>query len=152
VDRGPLSSIVQIQIFTGTSKEPITLVQGDGVIVSTPTGSTAYSLAAGGSMCHPIIPAMLMTPICPHSLSFRSILVPDSSTLRLKVPNDSRNTAWVSFDGRHAFELKQGDSIICRMSEYPVPAIVRSQDEDDWVMMLKTALHWNLRGEQKPFL
>ncbi|KAF7816813.1 NAD kinase 2, chloroplastic-like [Senna tora] len=60
-------------------------VQGDGVIVATPTGSTAYSTAAGGSMVHPNVPCMLFTPICPHSLSFRPVILPDSARLVLKV-------------------------------------------------------------------
>ncbi|CAA3014075.1 NAD kinase 2, chloroplastic [Olea europaea subsp. europaea] len=63
----------------------ITKVQGDGVIVATPTGSTAYSTAAGGSMVHPNVPCMLFTPICPHSLSFRPVILPDSARLELKV-------------------------------------------------------------------
>lgn len=64
----------------------ITSVQGDGLIISTPTGSTAYAVAAGASMIHPSVPAIMVTPICPHSLSFRPIVVP--AGVELKVGNN----------------------------------------------------------------
>jgi hypothetical protein len=61
------------------------LLQGDGLIIGTPTGSTAYSLAAGGSMVHPQVPCILFTPICPHSLSFRPLMFPDYCQLCIQV-------------------------------------------------------------------
>ena len=85
----------------------MTTVQGDGLTISTPTGSTAYSLSAGGSLVHPEIPAILITPIAPHTLSFRPMLLPDSMEVRVCVPFNSRSTAWVSFDGRGRVELKR---------------------------------------------
>lgn len=60
-------------------------VQADGVLLATPTGSTAYSVAAGGSMVHPNVPCILFTPICPHSLSFRPVILPDSAEIELRV-------------------------------------------------------------------
>lgn len=80
-----------------------TTVQADGVCIATPTGSTAYNLAAGGSLCHPENPVMLLTAICAHTLSFRPIILPDSIVLRLGVPYDSRSSSWASFDGRERF-------------------------------------------------
>lgn len=85
--------------------EHLTTVLADGICIATPTGSTAYSLAAGGSLCHPEIPAMLVTPICAHSLTFRPLVLPDSIVLRVGVPYDARTTAWASFDGRQRVEL-----------------------------------------------
>ena len=64
-------------------------------------------LSAGGSLVHPEIPAILITPICPHTLSFRPMLLPDSMELRICVPYNSRSTAWASFDGRGRVELKR---------------------------------------------
>jgi hypothetical protein len=64
-------------------------------------------LSAGGSLVHPEIPALLITPICPHTLSFRPMLLPDSMELRICVPFNSRSTAWASFDGRGRVELKR---------------------------------------------
>jgi NAD+ kinase len=85
----------------------MTTAQADGLCISTPTGSTAYSLSAGGSLVHPEIPAILISPICPHTLSFRPMLLPDSMELRIAVPYNSRSTAWASFDGRGRVELKR---------------------------------------------
>lgn len=90
-----------IEVF-GDS-DHFTTVQADGVCIATPTGSTAYNLAAGGSLCHPENPVMLLTAICAHTLSFRPIILPDSIVLRLGVPYDSRSSSWASFDGRERF-------------------------------------------------
>jgi NAD+ kinase len=78
----------------------LTTVQADGICVATPTGSTAYNLAAGGSLCHPENPVILVTAICAHTLSFRPIVLPDTMVLRLAVPYDARSSSWASFDGR----------------------------------------------------
>ena len=82
IDRGPSPYLSNIDLYL--DGKLITSVQGDGLIVSTPTGSTAYAVAAGASMIHPSVPAIMVTPICPHSLSFRPIVVP--AGVELKVP------------------------------------------------------------------
>lgn len=98
IDRGPAPYLAIVDI--DCDNQYLTTMQGDGIIFATPTGSTAYSLAAGGSMVHPAVPAILLTPICAHTLSFRPLLLPDSSVLVGTVPEDSRSTSWVSFDGK----------------------------------------------------
>ncbi|XP_044004687.1 NAD kinase-like isoform X3 [Aphidius gifuensis] len=107
IDRGPSPYLSNIDLFI--DGKHVTSVQGDGLIVSTPTGSTAYAVAAGASMIHPSVPAIMITPICPHSLSFRPIVVPAGVELKISVSPDSRNTSWVSFDGRNRQELFHGD-------------------------------------------
>ena len=87
IDRGPSPYLSNIDLYL--DGKLITSVQGDGLIVSTPTGSTAYAVAAGASMIHPSVPAIMVTPICPHSLSFRPIVVP--AGVELKV-NKKRHT------------------------------------------------------------
>ena len=84
--------------------EHFTTVQADGVCVATPTGSTAYNLAAGGSLCHPENPVILVTAICAHTLSFRPIILPDTIVLRVGVPYDARTSSWASFDGRERYD------------------------------------------------
>lgn len=98
VDRGPNPTMSSIEIFG--DDEHFTTVQADGVCVATPTGSTAYNLAAGGSLCHPENPVILVTAICAHTLSFRPIILPDTIVLRIGVPYDARTPSWASFDGR----------------------------------------------------
>ena len=71
------------------------------------TSLTQFQLSAGGSLVHPEIPAILITPLCPHTLSFRPMLLPDTMELRICVPFNSRSTAWASFDGRGRVELKR---------------------------------------------
>lgn len=107
IDRGPSPYLSNIDLFL--DGKHITSVQGDGLIISTPTGSTAYSGSAGGSMVHPSVPCIMVTPICPHSLSFRPIVVPAGVELKISISPDSRNTSWVSFDGRNHQQLLHGD-------------------------------------------
>lgn len=110
VDRGPSPYLSNVNLYI--DGKYITTVQGDGLIVSTPTGSTAYAVAAGASMIHPSVPAIMITPICPHSLSFRPIVVPAGVELKICVSPDSRNSAWVSFDGRNRQEIEVGHRFV----------------------------------------
>jgi NAD+ kinase len=147
IDRGPSPYLSNIDLFL--DGKHITSVQGDGLIVSTPTGSTAYAVAAGASMIHPSVPAIMVTPICPHSLSFRPIVVPAGVELKISVSPDSRNTSWVSFDGRNRQELLHGDSLRVTTSIYPVPSICAQDQISDWFDSLAECLHWNVRKRQK---
>jgi NAD+ kinase len=165
----------------------MTTVQGDGLTISTPTGSTAYSvrimsfvmhiqltlfqLSAGGSLVHPEIPAILITPIAPHTLSFRPMLLPDSMEVRVCVPFNSRSTAWVSFDGRGRVELKrawailtcwylsltqalitEGDHIKVTASKFPIPTVCADKQSTDWFHAISRTLKWNERERQKSFV
>ena len=128
----------------------VTKVQADGVMLATTTGSTAYSVAAGGSMVHPNVPAILFTPICPHSLSFRPVVLPDYAELELRVAGDMRSTAFVCFDGKGRQELARGDAVRVRMSTHPVPTISKADSTNDWFDTLNRCFGWNERLEQKP--
>lgn len=150
VDRGPSPYLSNIDLYI--EGQYITSVQGDGLIISTPTGSTAYAVAAGASMVHPSVPAIMITPICPHSLSFRPIVVPAGVEVKIMVSPEGRHTAWVSFDGRNRRELKQGDVLRITTAVYPVPCICREDQISDWFHCLSTCMHWNVRHRQKPFI
>ncbi|XP_011148633.1 NAD kinase isoform X2 [Harpegnathos saltator] len=147
VDRGPSPYLSNIDLFI--DGKHVTSVQGDGLIVSTPTGSTAYAVAAGASMMHPSVPAIMITPICPHSLSFRPIVVPAGVELKIMANNQARSTACVSFDGRNQQELCVGDSLKVTTSIYPVPSICATDQITDWFDSLAECLHWNVRKRQK---
>lgn len=147
VDRGSNPYLCKIECYERSRL--ITKVQADGVIVATPTGSTAYSTAAGGSMVHPNVPCMLFTPICPHSLSFRPVILPDSALLELKVPDEARSNAWVSFDGKKRQQLCKGESMRISMSEFPMPTVNKHDQTEDWFGSLSRCFGWNQRIEQR---
>lgn len=142
IDRGPSPYVSNLELYA--DDELLTVVQADGCIFSTPTGSTAYSLSAGGSLMHPSIPGILLTPICPHTLSFRPMVLSDSLLLRIAVPNTSRSTAYCSFDGKGRVELRQGDYVTVEASQYPFPTVVSGNGE--WFTSVQRALRWNTRG------
>ncbi|XP_019851699.1 PREDICTED: NAD kinase-like isoform X1 [Amphimedon queenslandica] len=147
VDRGPSPYLTNLELCC--NGRPMTSVQGDGIIIATPTGSTAYSLAAGASMVHPSVPCMLISPICPHSLSFRSIVIPAGVEISVTVATESRNSAWVSFDGRNRQEIFQGDCVVVTTSSCPVPSVNNTGHVTDWFDSLAECLHWNIRKQQK---
>ncbi|GAM39431.1 NAD kinase [Talaromyces pinophilus] len=142
IDRGPSPYVSNLELYG--DNELLTVVQADGCIFSTPTGSTAYSLSAGGSLIHPSIPGILLTPICPHTLSFRPMVLSDTMLLRIAVPNLSRSTAYCSFDGKGRIELRQGDYVTVEASQYPFPTVVSGGGE--WFESVRRALRWNVRG------
>jgi NAD+ kinase len=126
-------------------------------------------LSAGGSLVHPEIPALLITPICPHTLSFRPMLLPDTMELRICVPFNSRTTAWASFDGRGRVELKratlihilidtdltialEGDHIKVTASKFPFPTVCADNQSTDWFQAISRTLRWNERERQKSFV
>jgi NAD+ kinase len=91
--------------------------KADGLIISTPTGSTAYSLSAGGPIIFPSVPAICITPICPHMLTNRPVLVPATSVIRVisRAPDDS---VFLTIDGQVGNPIREGDTLVCRSSDY----------------------------------
>ncbi|KAI0438046.1 ATP-NAD kinase-like domain-containing protein [Xylaria telfairii] len=148
IDRGPNPTLANIEVFG--DDEHFTSVLADGICVSTPTGSTAYNLAAGGSLCHPENPVMLVTAICAHTLSFRPIILPDTIVLRLGVPYDARTSSWASFDGRKRIELQPGDYVTISASRFPFASVQpQGRRSEDWVNSISGKLGWNTRQRQK---
>lgn len=153
LERGSSPYLSNIECYV--DDEFVTTVSADGLIIATPTGSTAYSLSAGGSIVHPGVPALLLTPICPHSLSFRPLILPDAAVITLKVPMDSRGSAWASVDGRNRREVSRGQTITISASQHGFPSIVRVDDgstrRSTWFRELAECLSWNLREKQRAF-
>ncbi|KAI1385100.1 ATP-NAD kinase [Hypoxylon trugodes] len=148
IDRGPSPYVSNLELYG--DNELLTVVQADGCIFSTPTGSTAYSLSAGGSLVSPDLPAILLTPICPHTLSFRPMVLSDTMLLRVSIPRNSRATAYCAFDGKGRLELKQGDCVTITASQYPLPTVMRTGTE--WFDSVSRTLQWNTRAAtQKGF-
>jgi len=146
VDRGATPYMCHLDLYI--QNKQVTVVQGDGLIISTPTGSTAYAAAAGASMVHPNVPAIIVAPICPHSLSFRPIVVPAGVEIKIKVSPDARDTAWVSFDGRNRRCFDKNDALIISTSRFPLPSICYNDPISDWFDGLAGCLHWNVRKSQ----
>ena len=94
---------------------------GDGMILSTPLGSTAYNLAAGGALLHPEIEAVILTPLCPHTLSLRPLVVPAAGVLNLKVEGD--DSLSLTMDGEGTTELQGGDSVEIREASTPLTLV-----------------------------
>lgn len=127
--------------------EFLTDVVADGLIVSTPTGSTAYNLSAGGPIVHPAVDSMMFTPICPRSLSFRPAILPASVTLKVRLTNYSRGLAEVSIDGRDWYILRKGEYCRIRQSPYFVPCVNRLSRGVAWVRDIREMLKWNMNFE-----
>lgn len=145
LDRGPSPYVSNLELHG--DNHLITIIQADGVIISTPTGSTAYSLSAGGPLTHPSIPGILLTPICPHTLSFRPMVLSDTLLLRLVVPKHSRGGAYASFDGKGRVELRRGDEVRVEVGRYPFPTVVGEGGTGaEWFESVRRALRWNTRG------
>lgn len=145
IDRGPSPYVSNLELYGDTHL--LTIIQADGCIISTPTGSTAYSLSAGGPLTHPSIPGILLTPICPHTLSFRPMVLSDTLCLRICVPPGSRSTAYASFDGKGRVELRRGDEVRVEAGRYPFPTVVgEGGTGGEWFESVRRALRWNTRG------
>ena len=148
LDRGESPYLSAVDCYC--DDEFLTTAQADGLIIATPTGSTAYSLAAGGPMVHPSSNCIVFTPICAHSLSFRPLVFPDSAELRFDVDAGARADAWVTFDGRDRVRLKRGDSLVVTASPFPLPTVLRLGNTADWFGGLRTSFNFNKRSRQKP--
>ncbi|KAK8801996.1 hypothetical protein WA158_006391 [Blastocystis sp. Blastoise] len=149
LDRGSSSAMLDLEC--SIENKNLTSVHADGLIIATPTGSTAYSMAAGGSIVHPAVPAMLLTPICPHTLSFRQMILPDSVILKVLVNPSSRTNARISYDGRHQHVVKKGEAVYIRVSSYPLPSVCSLANNEDWYTNVNERLYWNkqlVRKEQ----
>ena len=111
--------------------------QADGLLLSTPTGSTAYSLSSGGPISHPSTDTFLLTPIAPRSLSFRSVILPGQGLVKLTISPLARSPAELSIDGREVCSLTAGESVVVRKSGDPIPCIERDDGGSGWVKDIK---------------
>jgi len=120
VSRGPFSRIIKVETYV--NEDFMESYSGDGVIVATPTGSTGYSLSAGGPIVNPTMNLFVITPICPHSLYNRSVIINGTDTMKLRV--DSRQVQVVlTVDGQVRFALEDEDKIIVKQSEQKIKMV-----------------------------
>lgn len=116
ISKGTISRMIDIDIFCGNNK--VTNMRADGVIFSTPTGSTAYSLSAGGPVIDPTLECILTTPICPHSLSARTIVFSSNTVLNAKIDSNNCEKAFLTIDGQKAVEIDAEHTLSVQKSNY----------------------------------
>ncbi|MBQ9080787.1 MAG: NAD(+)/NADH kinase [Clostridia bacterium] len=109
VSGGSVARMVDIELLAGS--EHVTTYRADGLIIATPTGSTAYSMSAGGAICDPALNCFCVTPICPHSLAARPLIFPDSATLEVRNICDREKNLFLTIDGRTNYELFRGEVV-----------------------------------------
>lgn len=149
IDRGPSPYAIQIELmFDGNY---MTTLIGDGIIISTPTGSTAYNMSAGGSIVMSNTECICITPLAPHSLSFRPLIIPASTKITIKKTQDNRNTAWVSMDGATRFILGEDEELTIQGSKNALSLVVNPSDNltDLWGQRLVHMFNWNKREQMK---
>ncbi len=137
ISRGAASRLISLDV--SVNGELVTRYRCDGLIVSSPTGSTAYSLAAGGAIVLPTAEVFVLTPICPHALSNRSIILPLSATIRVKAIKTEPAT-FLNADGQIVGELANGDEITIRRSRSTVRLVHLA--DGSFLEALRCKLHW----------
>jgi NAD+ kinase len=142
ITKGALSRIIDLEVEIGG--RPIMRVRADGLIVASPTGSTAYNLAAGGPILHPEVDALLLTPIAPHMLTNRPVVVPASSDVRVRpAVNGSNEEVFITIDGQSGHQL-QGDDEICITRAARPLRLVRASTRT-YFDVLRQKLKWSER-------
>jgi NAD+ kinase len=137
VNRRNLSRIVELE--TAVDGRYLTTFKADGLIIATPTGSTAYSLAAGGPIVFPELHSIVINPICPHTLTNRPILLPQDAEIRVTLWTVEQG-ATLTLDGQVSFTLKSGDTIAVRKSQHVTTLV--SSPHRGYMEILRTKLGW----------
>jgi len=137
IAKSALSRIIELTL--SVEGELVTTYRSDGLIISTPTGSTAYSLSAGGPIVHPTLPVALLTPICPHTFSLRPIVVPDESRVEVTLDTDQEKV-FLTLDGQEGTQLAYRDSVSLRRS--PIEVHLVKVSGRSFYDSLRHQLHW----------
>jgi NAD+ kinase len=137
INKGALARIIDLKV--SVDNHFLTTFRADGLIVSTPTGSTGYNLSAGGPILYPDLEALILTPICPFTLTNRPIIVPDTSVIDAQMGEESEEVI-LTFDGQVGFNLMGNDRVIISKSEKKLK-LIKSPDQD-YYDILRTKLKW----------
>jgi len=137
ISKGAIARMVSLDVSVGD--DYLTSIRADGLILATPTGSTAYSLSAGGPIIHPALQCFVVTPICPHTLSNRPIAIPDSSIVRVKLVSRSEGVS-LSLDGQVVSPLRLNDIVEVKKAKYRIRLI--KHPTKNYYEILRTKLKW----------
>jgi NAD+ kinase len=138
INKGTLARIINLE--TSVDDLYLTTYRADGLIVSTPTGSTAYSMAAGGPIMHPNLHALILTPICPYTLSHRPLALPDTAHIQVMLQTSDEDVR-VTLDGQIGVELYYGDVVDIQQAARPMQ-LIRTLRQDEYFHILRTKLKW----------
>jgi len=141
ITKAARSRMIDLSVSVG--EEFVTRVKADGLIIATPTGSTAYNLAAGGPILQPSVDALILTPIAPHTLTNRPVVIPATSAVRVQPNMEPLDEVFVTFDGQAGFQLEAGDEITVRRADAPLRLIKPSTRS--YFEVLRTKLKWGER-------
>jgi len=139
VDKGTGPRLILIDVYINNTF--LNTYRSDGLIVATPTGSTAYSLSAGGPLLMPTMNAIIVTPICPHSLTVRPIVLSENSLLHVAL-KPGQDAAQINLDGQSIMTLKPDEKIEIRKADFALKWV--SVGERDFFEILRTKLHWGI--------
>jgi NAD+ kinase len=140
ITKGARSRIIDLETYVG--EDYLCTYRADGLIISTPTGSTAYSLAAGGPILEPTLGAVVLAPICPHTLTHRPIVVPSNATIRVTLRSFG-DTVILSPDGQQGVRLNNGDKVEAR--DYGLPVSLIKLPSRSYYEILREKLKWGER-------
>jgi NAD+ kinase len=138
ISKGTLDRVLQLS--TRANAEYITTYKADGLIFSTPTGSTAYNLSAGGPLVFPGLASILVTPICPFMLSSRPILLPAETRLSTRIDDGPGYSAKIIIDGQSAWDMQEDETLEIEAAEHPLQLII--SPHRDYFSILRNKLHW----------
>jgi NAD+ kinase len=140
VTRGSFANVINLDIYVG--KNYTTTYQADGIIISTPTGSTAICLSAGGPIVHPKMEAFVILPICPHTLSNRPLVLPTDSeiSVQIKPSRPTEKNFILSIDGQEEYEIDDGDKINVTKAVQSLKVV--TLPHEDYFKILRTKLKW----------
>ena len=138
INKGPLARIIDLDVYINDIF--LTTFRADGLIISTPTGSTAYNLSAGGPILYPTLANFVLTPICPFALTNRPIILPDPDTISIKMGKESEEKVSLTFDGQVGFEFSSTDKVLIRKSRKRIN-LIKSPDQT-YFEILRAKLMW----------